>query len=86
MEYRALIHQQYRTADPVPRFEDFDAATDEEAVGKALKLADPNGLGFRYGISLRAVACKENGKPRRVIFEDGRWVMKPIDSVTLRSE
>jgi len=85
MEYRALIHQQYRTADPIPRFEDFEAATDEEAVGKAIKLADPNGLGFRYGMSLRAVAHKESGTPRTVIFEDGQWVTKPIDPVTMRS-
>lgn len=86
MEYRALIHQQYRTADPVPRFEDFEAASDEEAVGKALKLSDPNGLGFRYGMTLHAVARKENGRPDTVIFEDCKWVTKPIDPVTLRSE
>lgn len=83
MEYRALLDQCYRTVDPIRRQRDFSAVSDNEAVGMAIGFVGP--LEWRYGISLRAVARKENGTPTMVIFEDGRRVEKSIDPITLRS-
>lgn len=76
MQYRALFLQQYRTVDPVPRPQDFEAANDDEAVGKALGLATD--LDARYGKWLHGVARLEEGKPTTLIFENGKRVEKPI--------
>lgn len=75
-QYRVVSFQQYRTMEPVPRFDNFSAANDDEAIGKASRMVTP--VAERYGVSLKGVVRLRDGKPTTIIFEDGRRVLKRI--------
>lgn len=77
--YRYVIFEQYRTLDPVPRFEEFSANSDDEAIDFALMCKEVIAADYFPGcIWLKGVVRLKDGKPKMIIFEDGKKVQNNI--------